>query len=39
MALAPPLVVRPRQEGDRMVPFGGSSPKKVSRLMVDAHDS
>ncbi len=36
-ALAPPLVVRPRQEGDRMVPFGGSSPKKVSRLMVDAH--
>lgn len=36
-ALALPLVVRPRREGDRMQPFGSTSLKKVSRLMLEAH--
>ena len=36
-ALALPLIVRPRQDGDRMQPFGSSSLKKVSRLMLEAH--
>lgn len=36
-ALAFPLVVRPRQAGDRMLPFGGASAKKVSRLMIEEH--
>lgn len=35
--LALPLVVRPRQAGDRMRPFGSASSKKVSRLMLEAH--
>lgn len=36
-ALNLPLVVRPRQAGDRMIPFGTGFQKKVSRLMVEAH--
>jgi len=36
-ALVLPLVARPRQQGDRMQPFGSTAQKKVSRLMLEAH--
>lgn len=32
-----PLIVRPRQEGDRLRPFGGVGTKKVKDLFIDAH--
>ncbi|NMB01563.1 MAG: tRNA lysidine(34) synthetase TilS [Firmicutes bacterium] len=32
-----PLSIRPRQEGDRMRPFGGAGTKKVKDLLIDAH--
>lgn len=32
-----PLEVRPRQEGDRIQPFGASGSKKVKDLFIDAH--
>lgn len=31
-----PLMVRPRQEGDRLRPFGGAGSKKVKDLLIDA---
>lgn len=31
-----PLLVRPRQEGDRLRPFGGAGSKKVKDLLIDA---
>jgi len=31
------LTIRPWQAGDRMVPFGHSSPKKLQDLFTDAH--
>ncbi len=36
-ALSLPLQVRPRQEGDRMAPFGGAGTKKVKDLLIDLH--
>lgn len=36
-ALSLPLEVRPRQEGDRMMPFGGAGTKKVKDLLIDLH--
>lgn len=34
--LPPILTVRSRRPGDRLVPFGGTTPKKVQDLLVDA---
>ncbi len=34
-ALALPLQVRPRREGERMLPFGGAGSKKVKDLFID----
>lgn len=36
-AIKLPLQVRPRQEGDRMRPFGWEGTKKVKDLLIDAH--
>ena len=36
-ALPEMLTIRPWQAGDRMVPFGHSSPKKLQDLFTDAH--
>lgn len=36
-ALSLPLQIRPRQEGDRMTPFGGAGTKKVKDLLIDEH--
>ena len=36
-ALNLPLTVRPRQEGDRITPFGGMGSKKVKDLFIDMH--
>lgn len=35
--LPPVLTVRSRRPGDRLVPFGSSTPKKLQDLLVDAH--
>src|SRR5699024_5776850 len=32
-----PIIVRPRQAGDRLQPFGGTGSKKVKDLFIDAH--
>ena len=36
-SLPPLLTVRSRRSGDRLVPFGGHTPKKLKELFIDAH--
>lgn len=35
-AVPPPLQIRPRRPGDRMVPFGGDRAVRVTRLLAEA---
>jgi tRNA(Ile)-lysidine synthase len=34
--LGPPLLVRPRRGGDRMIPFGAVGPRRLKTLLIDA---